>query len=110
MKIDGQCHCGSITYEADVDPDEIYVCHCTDCQAVSGTAFRWAVPVPEGTSSSLLANPRPTPRWLKAARRATNYSVPNAHHRSIPSTFLGVAAISRKYAPMNMITPIEYRM
>ncbi len=40
MKIDGACHCGHITYEAEVDPENIVICHCTDCQTLSGTAFR----------------------------------------------------------------------
>ena len=40
MKIDGRCHCGYITYEADIDPDNNLICHCTDCQTLSGSAFR----------------------------------------------------------------------
>jgi len=44
MKIDGRCHCGSITYEAEVDPDKVAICHCTDCQMLSGAAFRTVVP------------------------------------------------------------------
>jgi hypothetical protein len=43
MKIDGGCHCGAITYEAEVDPDKVTVCHCTDCQTLSGSAFRVVV-------------------------------------------------------------------
>ena len=39
MKIDGGCHCGNITYEAEVDPEKAAICHCTDCQSLSGTAF-----------------------------------------------------------------------
>lgn len=58
MKIDGRCHCGFITYEADVDPDEVYVCHCTDCQSISGSAFRWAVPVAEGAFKLLTGRPK----------------------------------------------------
>lgn len=64
MKIDGKCHCGSITYEADVDPDEVYVCHCADCQAISGTAFRWAVPVAEAAFKLLSGKPK---TYVKAA-------------------------------------------
>ena len=44
MKIEGGCHCGYITYEADADPDKASICHCTDCQTLSGTAFRTSVP------------------------------------------------------------------
>ena len=44
MKIDGGCHCGYITYEAEIDPEEVAICHCTDCQTLTGSAFRTAVP------------------------------------------------------------------
>jgi hypothetical protein len=40
MKIDGSCYCGYITYEATIDPEHIGICHCTDCQTFSGSAFR----------------------------------------------------------------------
>jgi hypothetical protein len=40
MKVDGRCHCGHITYEAEIDSDKTLICHCTDCQTLSGSAFR----------------------------------------------------------------------
>jgi hypothetical protein len=40
MKIDGGCHCGYISYEAEIDPEKVVICHCTDCQTLSGSAFR----------------------------------------------------------------------
>jgi len=40
MEIDGQCHCGQIRYRAVIDPGKVAICHCTDCQALSGSAFR----------------------------------------------------------------------
>ncbi len=40
MKVDGGCHCGNITYEAEIDPAKVVICHCTDCQTLSGSAFR----------------------------------------------------------------------
>ena len=40
MKIDGQCHCGEIAYEAELDLEKVAICHCTDCQALSASAFR----------------------------------------------------------------------
>lgn len=36
MKINGRCHCGEITFEAEGDPNAVNVCHCTDCQTLSG--------------------------------------------------------------------------
>ena len=53
MKIDGRCHCGAITYEAEIDPAKVLVCHCTDCQSLSGSAFRVNVPS-EGDSFRFL--------------------------------------------------------
>jgi hypothetical protein len=44
MKIEGGCHCGNITYVAEVDPEKVGICHCTDCQTFSGSAFRTSVP------------------------------------------------------------------
>lgn len=44
MKIEGGCHCGRITYEADVEPEGSRICHCTDCQTIGGSAFRMVVP------------------------------------------------------------------
>ncbi len=43
MRIDGGCHCGFVTYEAEIDPDDVGICHCSDCQALTGTAFRVSV-------------------------------------------------------------------
>jgi hypothetical protein len=45
VKIDGGCHCGYITYEGEADPETATICHCADCQTLSGSAFRTAVPV-----------------------------------------------------------------
>jgi hypothetical protein len=38
MKIDGTCRCGQITYAAVVDPDTVAICHCKDCQTLTGAA------------------------------------------------------------------------
>jgi hypothetical protein len=40
MKIDGQCHCGFVTYEAEIDPEAVSICHCTDCQRLTGSPYR----------------------------------------------------------------------
>jgi len=49
MKVDGACHCGFITIEGEADPEKVAICHCTDCQTSTGTAFRISVPVPGAT-------------------------------------------------------------
>jgi hypothetical protein len=45
MKVDGACHCGTITIEGEADPEKTTICNCTDCQTATGTAFRVTVPV-----------------------------------------------------------------
>ena len=49
MKIDGACHCGYITYRAEIDPDKVIICHCTDCQTLSGSAYRSVAFVHDGS-------------------------------------------------------------
>jgi len=58
MKIDGACHCLKITYEAEVNPDEVEICHCADCQTLSGSAFRIVVPVNERNFHLLTGTPK----------------------------------------------------
>jgi len=43
MKVDGQCHCGVVRYEAEIDPEKISICHCTDCQTLTGSPYRVTV-------------------------------------------------------------------
>ena len=57
MKIDGGCHCGYITYEAEVDPAQTTMCHCTDCQTLSGSAFRTVVRTSENSFKILSGEP-----------------------------------------------------
>ncbi len=49
MKVNGSCHCGFITVEGEADPERVSVCHCTDCQTRTGSAFGVIVPVPGNT-------------------------------------------------------------
>jgi hypothetical protein len=49
MKIDGACACGAIKIEAEADPDKAQICHCTDCQTGTGSAFRVSIPAPGAT-------------------------------------------------------------
>ena len=43
MKIDGECQCGKITFEATVDPAASSICNCTDCQKFSGSPWRASI-------------------------------------------------------------------
>lgn len=69
MKIDGGCHCGFIVFEAEADPEKTAVCHCTDCQALSGTAFRTFVIVPSETFKLVSGEPKTYVKTGDSGRR-----------------------------------------
>ena len=48
MQVDGSCHCGHVQYRAEIDPDKVSLCNCTDCQMLTGSAFRVSVPAQKG--------------------------------------------------------------
>ncbi len=67
MKVHGGCHCGAITYEADVDPEAVGICHCSDCQRLTGSAFRVTVRAP---AESFVLRGKPT-LYVKTADSGT---------------------------------------
>jgi hypothetical protein len=58
MKVNGSCHCGAIAFEADIDPSKVSICHCTDCQKLTGTAFRVSIRCDEGDFAMLRGTPK----------------------------------------------------
>lgn len=63
MRVEGQCHCGEISFSAEIDPDHVTVCHCTDCQVLSGSPFR-EIAVAPIESFTLSGSPK---RYIKVA-------------------------------------------
>jgi len=57
MKIDGRCHCGYVTFEAEADPETTTLCNCTDCQTMSGAPLRAVVMTRLGTFKLLSGKP-----------------------------------------------------
>lgn len=49
MDVNGQCHCGQVRFEATIDPERVTICHCTDCQVLTGSPFRVTVPAPRSS-------------------------------------------------------------
>jgi hypothetical protein len=68
MKIDGTCHCGAVSIEAEADPEKTTVCHCTDCQSATGSAFRVSIPV---AGATLKVSGQPT-TYLKTTAESGN--------------------------------------
>ncbi|HEY6814251.1 MAG TPA: GFA family protein [Croceibacterium sp.] len=60
MHIHGRCHCGAISYEAEVDPGTVVLCHCADCQQFAGAPYRALI--------------RPLPGSLRIAGHPTHYT------------------------------------
>ena len=58
MHVTGACHCRAIRYEAEVEPGEVGVCHCHDCQRLTGSAFRLSVVAALGSFRLLAGAPR----------------------------------------------------
>ena len=58
MKVHGRCHCGKIAYAAEVDPNAVQICHCLDCQTLTGSAFRVTIPAPPETFRLEQGEPR----------------------------------------------------
>ena len=56
MRVDGACHCGAITVEGEIEPAQVVICHCTDCQTGTGSAFRVSVPI-SGKTFSVTGKP-----------------------------------------------------
>jgi hypothetical protein len=83
MKINGSCHCGFITIEGEADPERVAICHCTDCQTRTGSAFGVIVPVP-GNTFKMRGQPT---TYLKTTAESGNLRlqtfVRSAAHRSI---------------------------
>ena len=96
MKIEGACHCGEIIFSAEVDPEQVIICHCTDCQTLSGSAYRTVAPAIEGTFKLLSGNPKIYVKTAESGSRRTQafcaecgspiYSAPDGGG----STFFGI--------------------
>jgi hypothetical protein len=46
IPLTGGCQCGQLRYEVNAEPLSVYVCHCTECQRQSGSAFGMSMMVP----------------------------------------------------------------
>lgn len=64
MHIDGACHCGAVSFTAEIDPGRVMVCHCTDCQVLSGAPFRAVV----AAAYESLSIQGQTKRYVKVAQ------------------------------------------
>ncbi|HEY4068469.1 MAG TPA: GFA family protein [Burkholderiaceae bacterium] len=77
MKVHGSCHCGQISYEAEVDPATVSLCNCTDCQVLAGSAFRVSVPAPAATFRLLSGTPKVYLKTAQSGNKRRHSFCPN---------------------------------
>jgi hypothetical protein len=56
--MEGGCQCGSVRYRVEGEPLTLAVCHCTECQRQSGSAFGMSLAVRSGDFRLLAGEPR----------------------------------------------------
>lgn len=69
MKVDGNCLCGAITYGATIDPARCAICHCSDCQTHSGSAFGLVVHIEDGSFTLLTGTLKVFTKTAESGRR-----------------------------------------
>jgi len=77
MKIDGQCHCGQVSYEAEIDPAKVSICHCTDCQTLTGSAYRVTVAAERDKVKMTGAPPKLYVKLGESGKKRLQYFCPN---------------------------------
>ena len=74
MKVEGRCHCGKIEYEAEVDRTKVQICHCLDCQTLTGSAYRVTIPAsPDGFASGMASRASTTKPQTPAPAEAMRF-------------------------------------
>jgi hypothetical protein len=77
MHIDGRCHCGQVAYLAQIDPNEVSICHCTDCQRLTGSAYRVTVSALRENFRITIGEPKVYVKIAKNGRRRLQYFCAN---------------------------------
>jgi hypothetical protein len=71
----GGCHCRALRYAISQPPLGVYVCHCTDCQSLSGAAFAMGVVIP-AAAFTFTGSPRLVRRVLGSGTISTRWICP----------------------------------
>ena len=83
MKIDGRCHCGYVSFQAEADPETTTICNCTDCQTMSGAPLRAGIMTLPGTFVLLSGEPTVYRKTADSGAFARKDFVRGAEPRSI---------------------------
>ena len=69
-RYEGGCQCGALRYEITAAPLVLYLCHCSECQTQSGSAFGMSLAVPSEAFSMRSGTPK---TWARSS--ASGYGV-----------------------------------
>ena len=72
MKVQGSCHCGHVTYEAEIEPERVSLFNCTDCQMLTGSAFRVSVPASKAQFRLLTGEPKVYVKTAESGAKRTH--------------------------------------
>lgn len=64
----GECNCGAVKYAIDVDPSDVFVCHCSICRRATGSNGIAVVVVPNDRF-----------RWVSGTEHVVTWKKPNAN-------------------------------
>jgi glutathione-dependent formaldehyde-activating enzyme len=109
MKVTGGCHSGHITYEAEVDPATVRVCHCTDCQKLTGTVFRAGIASLPGTFVLKSGTPKIYIKPAEKREQTRPRLLPGMRHadlfRCVRAEPIYLWAARRRHRPARPICP-----
>ncbi|MEM1255164.1 MAG: GFA family protein [Cyanobacteria bacterium P01_H01_bin.21] len=77
----GGCQCGQIRYELQAEPLTLYVCHCTDCQHQSSSAFGMSMPLPRESVKLTKGTPKQWSRPSASGRTVACFFCSNCGTR-----------------------------
>ena len=69
LPLQGGRQCGRLRYEIRAEPLSVYVCHCTECQRQSGSAFAMSAVVSRAALAYVSGHPR---QWSRRTDRGTS--------------------------------------
>ncbi|GAC06759.1 GFA family protein [Paraglaciecola chathamensis] len=86
-KITGSCLCGSVQFECNDSIESFHLCHCTQCQKVTGSSH-----------ASNLFTAVNNIQWLKGSASIKRYNVPG---RNISNAFCGECGSALPYVSLS---------
>jgi len=66
VTLSGGCLCGEVTYQVNHQFDKFYICHCRQCQQLTGSAF----------AANIFTDPENI-EWLSGQKEISNYNHPS---------------------------------